>query len=379
MIELWFSFKRMLAIVNKEFIQMRRDRVTIGMVILIPLMQLILFGYAINMDPKHLPTAIVSADNGSYSRSFLQAMQNTGYFAFNYPLQTEAQANYLLKTGQVQFIVTIPPRFSHDLVRGLKPAILVQADATDPAATSNALATVKNLNLSALEHDLTGSLGHLQGQEPSYRVETHAVYNPHAITQYNIVPGLLGVVLTMTLVIMTALTITKEREKGTMENLLAMPAHPLEVMLGKLTPYIAVGYVQVALILFSARFLFHVPMQGSVILLAILCLPFIVANLAVGLTFSTLTNNQLQAAQATMFFFLPSILLSGFMFPFRGMPEWAQWLGQILPLTHFVKIVRGILLKGNGFIEIWPNVWPMLIFCLVVISMALWRYRQTLD
>lgn len=377
--KLLFSFQRLIAIIRKEFTQMRRDRVTIGMVVAIPLMQLVLFGYAINMDPKYLPTAVIAADNSQFTRSFLQAMKNTGYFSFAEPVQNETEAAYLLHTGQVQFVVSIPADFSRELIRGHKPAILVQADATDPAATSNALAALRQLNVTALAADLRGPLAELQSKAPAYDVQLHAVYNPQAITQYNIVPGLLGVILTMTLVIMTALTITKERERGTMENLLAMPLHPLEVMLGKLAPYITIGYLQAGLILFAAHFLFQVPMQGSILLLLIVSFPFIVANLAVGLTFSTLASNQLQAAQATMFFFLPSILLSGFMFPFRGMPEWAQWIGQILPLTHFVKIVRGVLLKGNGLIEIWPSVWPILMFCVFVIGLALLRYRQTLD
>lgn len=377
--KLLFSFNRMAAIIRKEFTQMRRDRVTIRMVILIPLIQLVLFGYAINMDPKHLPTAIVAGDNSVFTRSFLQAMKNTGYFKFNFPMQTEQQAAQLLKNGEAQFIVNIPVNFSRDLVRGITPAILIQADATDPVATNSALAAVKTLAFTVLDKDLTGVLSGLQGKPPAYEVKVHSVYNPQAITQYNIVPGLLGVVLTMTLVILTAVTLTKEYEKGTMENLLAMPAHPLEVMLGKLIPYIVVGYVQTAIILFSAYFLFHVPMQGNLLLLLMLCLPFIVANLAVGLMFSTYANNQLQAAQATMFFFLPSILLSGFMFPFRGMPTWAQWVGNMLPLTHFVTIARGIMLKGSGFVDIWPSIWPLLAFCFAVMVIALLRYRQTLD
>jgi ABC-2 type transport system permease protein len=374
----FFSANRLAAIISKEFLQMRRDPVTIGMVILIPLMQLILFGYAINMDPKHMPTALVSADDSRFTRSFLQAMQNTGYYQFRYQA-SPAQAAHLLQTGQAQFVLHIPAKFSHDLVRGLKPSLLLEADATDPAATSNAIAAIQNLNLHALDPDLTGPLQGLQAKDPAFSIQVHAVYNPQAITQYNIVPGLLGVVLTMTLVIMTALTLTKEREKGTMENLLAMPVYPIEVMLGKLIPYITVGYLQVVLILCAAKLLFAVPMQGNIVLLLVVCLPFIIANLAVGLTFSTIATNQLQAAQATMFFFLPSILLSGFMFPFRGMPEWAQFIGNLLPLTYFVKIVRGILLKGNGFIEIWPSVWPILVFCLVILIIALLRYRQTLD
>lgn len=363
----------------KEFIQMRRDKTTLGMMIGIPLIQLTLFGFAINLNPHHLPTAIVGNDNSVFSRRILSSMENSTYFKFESPAVTEEQAHFWLKTGQVQFIVNFPQNFSHDLVLGLKPTLLLEADATDPAATSRAVSVFNDLASLSLRENLTGPLAPLLSTRTPYTPIVHSTYNPLAITSYNIVPGLLGVVLTMTLVIITALAITREHELGTMENLLATPLKPLEVMVGKILPYIIVGYIQIFLILFMAAFVFHVPMQGSILLLLVLCLPFIAANLAMGLTFSTLAANQLQAVQSAMFFFLPSILLSGFMFPFRGMPDWAQFLGNILPLTHFLMIVRGILLKGNGWFEVWREVIPILSFMVVVMFIGFRRYHKTLD
>lgn len=374
----WIS-DRLFAVMSKEFVQMRRDKVTFAMMVGIPLIQLILFGFAINLNPRHLPTAIVGADHSEMSRRILTSMENSTYFSFVSPTSTEAEAHFLLKTGQVQFVVNFPPTFSHDLVKGLKPVLLLEADATDPAATSRAVSVFSDLANMALKEELRGPLATLNATPPPYQPMIHAVYNPLAITAFNIVPGLLGVVLTMTLVMITSLAITREYERGTMENLLATPLKPFEVMIGKIVPYIIVGYVQILLILTMAKFLFGVPMQGSVILLLLLCLPYIAANLAVGLTFSTLATNQLQAVQGAMFFFLPSILLSGFMFPFRGMPEWAQWLGNLLPLTHFLVIVRGILLKGNGFSDVWRELLPICGFMIVVMCIGVKRYRKTLD
>lgn len=358
---------------------MRRDKATFAMIIGIPLVQLTLFGFAINMNPRHLPTAIVNADNSNFSRRILSSMENSTYFSFTSPSVTEKEANFLLRTGQVKFIVNFPPNFSHDLVRGLKPPLLLQADATDPAATGRATSVFSELASIALKDEISGPLHKLNPSAPPYTPLVHAVYNPLAITAYNIVPGLLGVVLTMTMVIITALVITREYERGTMENLLATPLKPIEVMIGKIVPYVIVGYLQVSLILLMADFVFSVPMRGSIILLLLTCLPFIGANLAMGLTFSTLARNQLQAMQSAMFFFLPSILLSGFMFPFRGMPDWAQFIGNILPLTHFLVIVRGILLKGNGIVEIWREIIPIVLFMLGVLLITYKRYRKTLD
>jgi ABC-2 type transport system permease protein len=374
-----FSWARFVAVLAKEFVQMRRDRVTFAMMVGVPIMQLVLFGFAINSDPKNLPTAVLDADPSVFSRSFIRAMENSGYFRVTKVVRSDAEGGRLLETGQVQFLVTVPQDFSRKLQRGERPVLLVEGDASDPAATSNALTALLNLNQTALDHDLRGALANLKNGPPPFELRVQRRYNPEGITQYNIVPGLIGVVLTMTMVIMTSLSVTRERERGTMENLLATPVRPIEVMAGKILPFIIVGYVQVTLILAAAKFLFGVPMVGSLTLLSLVSVLFIAANLGVGFTFSTVAANQLQAMQMAIFFFLPSILLSGFMFPFRGMPEWAQWLGEILPLTHFLRIVRGILLKGNGAAEILPEVWPIAAFLLAAAVVALLRYRTTLD
>jgi ABC-2 type transport system permease protein len=373
-----FSFSRFWAVVLKEFIQMKRDRTTLAMMVGIPLVQLTLFGFAINSDPKRLPTLIVNADGGPLARSLVQAMTHSEYFHVLDSV-TEAQATHALRLGDVQFVLNIPVDFTRDVLRGERPAVLLEADATDPAATGPALAAVQVLVQTVFERDLPGPLRALNGQPGPVDFRIHRQYNPEGITQYNVVPGLMGVVLTMTMVIITALAITRERERGTMENLLATPVRPAEVMAGKIVPYIAVGYIQVTLILMAARFLFAVPMLGNIALLYILALFFIAANLAVGITFSTVAKNQLQAVQMAFFFFLPSLLLSGFMFPFRGMPDWAQHLGSALPLTHFLRIVRGVMLKGNGLVEIAPEIWPIALFMLVAMTVAVKRYRQTLD
>jgi ABC-2 type transport system permease protein len=374
-----FSPARLWAIVVKEFIQMRRDRLTFGMMVGIPLLQLILFGFAINSDPKHLATAVLVADHGPQGRTLLQSIRASGYFDFVRQVDSEAEGGKLLARGEVQFLVTIPVQFSRELIRGDRPVVLIEADATDPAATGNALGALQTLIRVALEHDLKGALGYLAPGTDPVELRVHPRYNPEGITQYNIVPGLMGVVLTMTMVMITGLAITRERERGTMENLLSMPTRPLEVLLGKIVPYILVGYVQVGLILTAAKFIFHVPMQGSLVLLLGVAMLFIIANLAVGITFSTLARNQLQAVQMTFFLFLPSILLSGFMFPFRGMPRWAQYIGEMLPLTHFLRVIRGILLKGNGIGEIWSQAWQIALFALVAVVVGTMRYRRTLD
>ncbi len=375
----FFNTRRFVAIVVKEFIQMRRDRMTFGMMIGIPLVQLILFGFAINSDPKHLPTAILDADRSAFSRSIAMALRQSAYFEFAREATSEAEIRRMLARGDVQFAIHFPEGFSRDLLRGERPSILVEADATDPAATGNALAAIRELLASALQDDLTGPLASLRSTPGPVELILHRHYNPEGITQYNVVPGLLGVVLTMTMVLITAVAITRERERGTMENLLATPARPGEVMLGKLVPYIVVGYIQTGVILGAARLVFDVPFVGFIPLLLAIMLLFIGANLAVGITFSTVAHNQLQAMQMAFFFFLPSLLLSGFMFPFRGMPVWAQTVGEVFPLTHFLRIVRGILLKGNGPAEIAPDLWPLALFFTVAFAVGIKRYRQTLD
>ena len=374
-----FSFQRFWAIVVKEFIQMRRDRLTFGMMVGIPMIQLILFGYAINSNPKHLPTAVYAADNSPFSRTLVWGLRNSSYFDITREARSAAEIHELLAEGQVQFAVTVPVDFSRKLLRGEKPDLLLEADATDPSAVGFAMAAVNQLATTVINRDLIGPLTTLRASAPPFNLITHQHYNPESISQYNIVPGLMGVMLTMTMIIITGLAITRERERGTMENLLSTPAHPGEVIVGKIVPYIMVGYVQVTLVLLAAKFLFGVPFIGSVPLLVALTFLFIVANLAVGITFSTIAKNQLQAVQMAFFFFLPSLLLSGYMFPFRGMPGWAQDIGECLPLTHFLRVVRGILLKGNGLAECAPDLWPIALFVAVMLFIGIKRYRQTLD
>ena len=373
------SLARLWGIALKEFVQLGRDRLTFAMMVGMPIMQLLLFGFAINSDPKHLPTAINVQDNSVFARTFIRSLENTRYFQIVQQVNSEVQADRLLAQGDVQFVINIPPDFSRQLIRGERPIILLEADATDPAATSNALASLMTVGNSVLNRDLTGSLAKLRPTDPPFEVRIHRRYNAEGLTEYNIVPGLMGVILTMTMVLMTGLAMTRERERGTFENLLATPAKPLEVMVGKIVPYIMFGLVQMTLILLAAKFIFDVPFQGSLTLLYAVSLLFIAANLTLGMTFSTVASNQLQAMQMTFFFFLPSILLSGFMFPFRGMPEWAQVIGNTLPLTHFLRLVRGILLKGNNWLEMWPHVWPILLFTLVVVALGAKFYKQTLD
>jgi ABC-2 type transport system permease protein len=373
------SWARFLAILIKEIRQVRRDRLTFGMMVGVPILQLVLFGFAINSDPKHLTAALVEADQSAFSRSFVAGLENSQYFRITHRLQSEAQADQLLAEGKVQFVLVVPADFSRKLLRGERPAMLLAADATDPAATGNAIAALNGIGQRSIGRELYGPLASLRPAEPAFEVRVQRRYNPEGLTSYNVIPGLIGVVLTMTMVMMTALAMTRERERGTMENLLATPARPLEVMLGKIVPYILIGYIQVVVILLAARLLFDVPMIGSLWLLSLVLVVFIAANLAVGFTFSTIARNQLQAMQLTFFFFLPSMLLTGFMFPFRGMPGWAQAIGEVLPLTHFLRIVRGILLKGNGLAEVLPHLWPIALFMLVAGAVALARYRQTVD
>lgn len=373
----WF---RTFAMIAKEFLQMRRDRTTFAMMAGIPVLQLFLFGFAINSDPKNLPCAVVAADRGAFVAPLLSAMEASGYFEILSFPDAEA-AEEALARGQVQFYLLIPPDFTVRLLRGGRPELALVADATDPSAVSNAVSAMQTLVQTAWARDLTGPLaGLLPGNSASpVGLVIHRKYNPAGITQYNVVPGLMGVILTMTMVMITALAITRERERGTMENLLSMPVRPIEVMIGKIVPYVLVGCLQVVLILAAARVVFKVPIEGNLALLGLCALIFIAANLAVGVTFSSIAANQLQAVQMSFFFFLPSLLLSGFMFPYRGMPVWAQWLGELFPLTHFNRIVREILLKGADTSAILPELLAIVVFLVLALALALNRYKQTLD
>jgi ABC-2 type transport system permease protein len=372
-------FRRMWAMIVKEFVQMRRDRMTFATMLFVPVLQLTLFGYAINTDPKHLPTAMLVRDEGPLTRAVLQAMKNTDYFDFREQVRSAGELDRLVRSGTVQFAIEIPASFDRDVRRGDRPSILVIADATDPVATGTAISAVQGLVNTALRRELRGPDASITKATSPFQLVLQRRYNPEGITQYNIVPGLLGVILTMTMTMFTALAVTREVERGTMESLLSMPIKPVEIMIGKIAPFVLVGFVQMTIILLAAHYLFDVPILGSVPLLVTLSTLYAASNLAVGYTFSTIAQNQLQAVQMTFFFFLPNFLLSGFAFPFRGMPQWAQVIGETLPLTHFIRIVRGITLKGAGFADMQIDVAALVIFMLAAMGLALFRFRRTLD
>ena len=374
-----FSWARTWAVLLKEFTQMRRDRITFAMMLVFPVIQLLLFGYAINSDPKHLPTAVFVQDDSAFSRSFLKAMTNSLYFDITGVARSSRELDRMMAEGKAILTVTIPADFTHRVVRGEDPQILVEADASDPTATSGGIAVLASLPTTALEHDVAGAALPAPPGQPPFQVIVHRRYNPEGLTAYNIVPGLLGVVLSLTLVMMTALGVTREVERGTMEALLATPVRPVEVMIGKLAPYVLVGVVQTAVILTLARGLFDVPMQGGWAALGVGVFLFIIGSLALGFLISTVASNQRQAMQLSFFYIMPSILLSGFMFPFSGMPGWARVLGSAIPVTHFLRVVRGALLKGHGFSEMWPSLAALALFTLAVSTLAVVRYRTTLD
>ncbi|MFC6490612.1 ABC transporter permease [Nitratireductor sp. GCM10026969] len=373
----FFSIGRLGAMLLKEFIQMRRDRITFGMMLGVPLMQLVLFGYAINNDPKALPAALVTTSQDHYTRAMVSALELTGYYRFDHIVDSAARAEALITGGDVVFVVTIPSDFARKVDRGQRAQILIEADATDPSVASGAVSTLDTVASQALLRERGMTPG--EGQAGGLEVVVHRRYNPEGISQYNIVPGLLGVILQMTMVMMTSIALTRERERGTMENLLAMPASPLEIMLGKILPYLVVGAVQVIVVLGAARLLFDVPFMGGMGLLLSAILIFVLALVLLGYTISTVARTQMQALQLTFFFFLPSILLSGFMFPFRGMPQWAQWLGEIFPLTHFLRIIRAIMLKGAELPAVALETGILVLFIFAYAAIALMRFRQTLD
>ena len=373
-----FSLGRLMALLIKEFIQMRRDRITFGMMLGVPLMQLVLFGYAINSDPKALPAALVSLSQDHYSRAMVSALENTDYYRFDHVVGSAEEAEHLMASGEVVFVVTIPSDFARRVDRGQRPQILIEADATDPSVASGAISTLGTVAAEALLRE-RGVLASEAKPVDRLEVIVHRRYNPEGLSQYNIVPGLLGVILQMTMVMMTSIALTRERERGTMENLLAMPASPLEIMLGKVLPYLVVGAVQVAVILGAAKLLFGVPFVGSLWLLLVAVLIFVLSLVLLGYTISTVARTQMQAMQLTFFFFLPSLLLSGFMFPFRGMPEWAQWLGEIFPLTHFLRVIRAVMLKGADLPAIAFETGILVLFIFIYAGFALLRFRRTLD
>ncbi len=370
------SFKRLRSLLRKEWIQVRRDPLTLRLIIALPIMQLLLFGYAINTNPKHLPTGVLSAEPSKYERTLVAALQNTGYYDVR-TLRSEEAAEKALAEGDLLFVINFPPNFDRSVDRGESPSVLIDADATDPTAIGYATGALAGI-ADALNRDLP-PIRRSQPTAPPFQFEVHTRYNPEQLSVLSIVPGLICMVLSMSTLLVTTLSITRERERGTMENLMAMPVRPIEIMLAKIAPYILIGYIQVLLILAVSGFVFHLPVRGSLTLLLVALGLFIASNLALGLTFSTVANNQMQAQQMAQFALLPAFLLSGLFTPFAGMPRWAQFIGEIFPATHAIRIVRGVLLKGNVVTEIMPEIWPMVLFTLVVLAIGAWLYRETLD
>lgn len=374
-----FSWQRLIAIIKKEFIQLKRDRGTLGMIIMLPIIQLLLFGYAINTDPKNLPTAIISEDNTFLTRSIVAGLQNSEYFRVTHHISSDKQGDKLLKQGKVFFVISIPDNFTQNVIRGAKPEILLQADATDPTAISNAVSSLNGITNKIIQENMKGNLSYLKNQPSPFSIIVHKLYNPEGFTKYNIVPGLIGLVLIFSGVMMTALAITRERERGTMENLLSMPIKPIEIMMGKIIPFVFIGLFQVGIVLLIAYFLFSIPIFGSVLLLFSCSLLFIICNLAIGFLISTIAKNQTQALQMSVFVILPSVVMTGFMFPFQAMPIWAQAIAKCIPLTYFLKIARGIILKGADFIDIFPNLWPLGVIVAFLTIITLHIYKNTLD
>ncbi|MCB2128308.1 MAG: ABC transporter permease [Rhodobacteraceae bacterium] len=374
-----FSLRRLIALLRKEVIQMRRDRITFAMMLGIPLIQLVLFGFAINSDPKHLPAALVAPTQDRFTRAIVTALELTGYYRFTHPNASATEAEALITRGDVAFVVTVPSDFGRRVERGDSPTLLIEADATDPSVASGAISTLGTVASEALLRERGVEAEARQSSAGNLQVTVHKRYNPEGITQYNIVPGLLGVILQMTMVMMTSMALTREVERGTMENLLSMPATPLEIMLGKVLPYLGVGAVQVLVVLVAANLIFSVPFVGALPILLLGVFVFVTALVILGYLISTASRTQMQAMQLTFFFFLPSLLLSGFMFPYRGMPVWAQTLGEVFPLTHFLRLIRAVMLKGAGYADIARPMAALLVFVAVLTALALMRFRRTLD
>ena len=374
-----FSFARVKAVLLKEFVQMHRDRMTFAMMVGIPIMQLIMFGFAINSDPRHLPTALIDRDHSTFSRSIVKAAENSTFMNISYRPDSEALAEDLIQEGKINFIFIIPENFGRDLVRGERPQVLLVADATDPSASAGAVNSMNQIVKSGLARDLSGSLSMIADRPPAVDVVLQKRYNPAGVTQYNIIPGLLAIIIAMTMTMITAVAITREKERGTMENLLAMPIKPAEMMIGKIAPYVIIGYVQTCIVLLAAQFVFKIPIVGSLAVLFAGVTFYIIVNLMIGFLFSSIAQTQMQALQMTFFLLLPQILLSGFLFPFLGMPGWAQVIGEGLPATHFIRIMRGVMLKGADGTDLFTSFWPLGVIILVVGTIAMLRYKQTLD
>ena len=373
------SWARVFAVFLKELVQMRRDRPTFAIMIMMPVMQLVLFGYAINTDPRHMPAVVEMREDGPMTRAFLASLTQSSFIDIVAVTQRAEDGEAMIRSGAASFLISIPEGFERRLVRGERPQILIAADASDPVAAGGALGAIERIAQSAFASEFNGPLSYLAQAPPPYEIVVHRRYNPAGVSAFNIVPALLGVILTMTMVMITSIALTRETERGTMENLLATPVRPLEVMIGKTTPYVGVGAIQVAIVLIVATLLFRIPFTGSFLTFLVAVTLFILANLMLGYLISTVARTQMQAMQMTFFIFLPSILLSGFMFPFRAMPGWAQVIGEALPITHFLRIVREIVLKGAGFGDVVGDLWPLTLILLVLATLALLRFRRTLD
>ncbi|MGD9981818.1 MAG: ABC transporter permease [Hyphomonadaceae bacterium] len=373
------SWSRIGAVFMKELVQMRRDRPTFAIMLMVPVMQLVLFGFAINTDPRHLPAVVEMREDGPMTRAFLASLAQSSYLDIVAVTERAEDGEAMIRSGRANFLITVPEGFERRMVRGERPQILIAADASDPVAAGGALGAVERIAQSAFSPEFTGPLAYLAQAPPPYEIVVHRRYNPAGVSAFNIVPALLGVILTMTMVMITSIALTRETERGTMENLLATPVRPLEVMIGKTTPYVGVGAIQVAIVLIAAALLFRIPFTGSFLAFLVAVTLFILANLMLGYLISTVARTQMQAMQMTFFIFLPSILLSGFMFPFRAMPGWAQAIGEALPITHFLRIIREIILKDAGFADIAGDLWPLTLILLVLATLALLRFRRTLD
>lgn len=375
-------FKRLRALVIKEFIQMRRDRLTLAMMLLLPLVQLAVFGFAINTDVKHVPMVVIDRSLSRQSRELIQAFTNSEYFDLVATVDKEAELADQVDRGLVKVGLVIPPDYAKNLSRGLPAKVQVLVDATDPIIASSALANSQGianyLSLPILYRHLERGTSYRPPDLP-VTMEIRAWYNPDLVTSHYIVPGLIGVILTMTMMMITSMAIVKERETGTLEQLITTPLRPVELMLGKIIPYMVVGYVQVTIALLVGVLVFKVPVRGSITALYTVAFFFILCYLGLGLLISTVSGNQQQAMQVSFFIFLPTILLSGFMFPRAGMPEPAQYLGLVMPLTYFLEILRGIILKGVGLGVLMRFIAPMIVLMICFFSLAVIRFQRRMD
>lgn len=371
---------RFLAIAWKELLQLRRDRPTLAMMAGLPVMQLMLFGYAINTDVRNIPTVVYDQDQSAESRDFVQRLKVTGFYDLRGNVQSYDEVQREMRSGHARVSVVIPVDFSEQLHAGQGTSVQLVVDGSDPQTVASATNTAASLSITrslelVVERLAQNSL-HLDASPIS--LEPVTWYNPELRTAVYVVPGLVGVILTMTMIMLTSMAIARERERGTLEQLIVSPVKRIELIVGKIAPYVVIGYVQMSIVFLVGRLVFRVPFAGSVGLLYGLASVFIAANLALGLFFSTLARTQQQAMQMSFFFMLPNILLSGFMFPFEAMPRPAQWLSQALPLTHFMRIVRGITLKGAGFSDVASELVWLACILAVLITLAALRFTKKL-